>query len=428
MQPENPKANKHLTPRFFYGWYIVGVGFIGDFMAVGMGPIALGVFLRPMRMALGWSFTKISTAFAIQGVLSMLLGPIVGLLLDRFGARPVMAFGAIVAGTGLILMGFVQHLWQFYVLFAVIGALGLQEAGHMATSVAVSKWFVRKLGRALAISSLGVPTGAVVVAPLTGILIFLLGWRGAWAALGLILLVVLLPPVLLLVRRSPEDMGLFPDGEDPASPSAESRRGTGPIINPAESDWTLTAALATGTLWILILASNLGGLTRSTLNIHLINYIQDLGQPASVASFIFSMTYVGSILSRAVYGFALERVPVRYCLAGNLLGQSLGLLFLMVLPFPFGVLPFILGNGLFGGGFGFISSYAWANYYGRRFLGSIRGVHRMFMISNLAGPVFAAIVRDLTGSYQSAFFVVIFMGMASAFLMLQAKRPVRKTV
>ena len=109
MEPENPKANKHLTPRFFYGWYIVGVGFIGDFMAVGMGPIALGVFLRPMRMALGWSFTKISTAFAIQGVLSMLLGPIVGLLLDRFGARPVMAFGAIVAGTGLILMGFVQH-------------------------------------------------------------------------------------------------------------------------------------------------------------------------------------------------------------------------------------------------------------------------------------------------------------------------------
>ena len=88
------------------------MGFIGDFMAVGMGPIALGVFLRPMRMALGWSFTKISTAFAIQGILSMLLGPVVGLVLDRFGARPVMAFGAVVAGTGLILMGFVQHLWQ----------------------------------------------------------------------------------------------------------------------------------------------------------------------------------------------------------------------------------------------------------------------------------------------------------------------------
>ena len=356
----------------------------------------------------------------------MLLGPIVGLLLDRFGARPVMAFGAIVAGIGLILMSFVQNIWYFYVLFAVIGALGLQEAGHMATSVAVSKWFIRKLGRALAISSLGVPTGAVVVAPLTGVLIFLLGWRAAWAALGLILLVFLLPPVLLLVRRSPEDMGLFPDGEDPSFPHAGSEERTSPVVNTVGSDWTLKAALGTTTLWVLILASNLGGLTRSTLNIHLINYIQDLGHPASVASFIFSMTYVGSILSRAVYGIALERVPVRYCLAGNLLGQSVGLLFLMVLPFPYGVIPFIIGNGLFGGGFGFISSYAWANYYGRRFLGSIRGVHHMFMISNLAGPVFAAIVRDFSGSYQGAFFVVIFMGVASAFLMLQAKRPVRR--
>jgi MFS family permease len=414
-------------PRFFYGWLIVVVAFLGDFMAVGMGPAALGVFLRPMKEDLGWSFAQLSTAVAVQGVLTMIVGPIVGPLLDRIGAKPIMVWGAVVAGTGLMALGFVRELWQFYVLWAITGALGLHEAGHLVTSVAVSKWFVHKLARALAIASMGVPAGAVVMAPVASLLIAWLGWRAAWPAMGAILLIVLLPPILLWMRRTPEDMGLLPDGE-PQAGAAEARgAGHGGTRAAGSPAWTLKAALGTSALWVLILCSNLGGLCRSTVNIHLINYLQDDGLSARVASLVFSLNYIGSICSRVVYALLLARLPPQFCLALNLSSQTLGLLALMLVPFPLGVVVFTLTNGLLGGGFGFVSSFTWARYYGRQFQGSIRGITALFSVSSLGGPVFAAAVRDATGSYRGAFLAIIGIGLLAAFFITSAKAPVMKT-
>ena len=274
--PDAPSKGAALglwRPSFFYGWVIVAVVFVAEFAASGMGGHTISLFFKPMNETLGWSLTKLTGAVTAQAIAGIALAPLVGALLDRYGARPVMFFGALSAGIGLILLTTIQEVWQFWLLYAVVGALGLHELGQLTGPVVVAKWFVRRRGRAMALATLGQPMGGMVMAPIIGLLIVTVGWRQTWALMGIALLVVMVPIVLLLVRRQPEDMGLKPDG-DPAESEAPSRPLGAPGPPPAkpETTWTLREALHTRTVWVLMVALNLIGLSAGVFTIHMVPY------------------------------------------------------------------------------------------------------------------------------------------------------------
>ena len=415
-------------PSFYYGWIIVAVVFLAEFIAAGMGSLTIGLFFTPMKESLGWSLTQLTGAVTAQAIAGIAVAPLVGPAVDRFGARPVMIFGALGAGAGLLLLARIESVWQFWVLYALVGALGLHELGQLTGPVVVSKWFVRLRGRALAIATLGTIVGGMVMAPIIGILISSLGWRSTWQILGITLLVVMVPPILMFMRRQPEDLGLRPDGDQekpqplPAGPGDSSPSSR----QPAEVTWTLREAIHTRSLWLIIIAMNFGSLAASAQSIHIAPFLTEQeGLSIQAASLVLTARLFVASLLRIPWGLLVERVPVRWCLAISFACRSLGLLALVVLPYPANIPPFVVLSG-FGGALGLLQPMIFADYFGRTFQGTIQGAMRPFLAApQLAMPLLVAVLFDATGTFNLAFLIAAGPGIFGVILVLMATPPAR---
>ena len=412
--------------RFFYGWTVVAVLFVVEFTAYSTTGATITLFFPPMIRELGWSLTQLTGAVTAAGIAGMFAGPIVGPILDRYGSRPVLVTGALSAGIALLLMTQVQEVWQYWLLFAVVGALGIGEMGRLSTPVVISKWFIRRRGRALAIATSGNFLGGMTMAPILGIIIATAGWRTSWGVLAGIVLLVNLPLVLFFMRRIPEDMGLLPDGGVAHTTPAAAARTPSDQAAGLESTWTLRTATRTRTLWLLVVASNLVGFATSSVSFHQVTFfVTQHDMSLQGAGYVLSASLLGSASSRFVWGFVVERVSVRVSLATMAGFRALGTLSLVVVPYPFNIPSFVILWALLGGAFGLLQPMAWANYYGRRFQGSIQGTLRPALsVSRLIGPVSIAVLFDATGSYTVAFVVASAMAVASVGLFLAAKQPV----
>lgn len=389
--------------RFFYGWVIVAVSCLADATAFGAGSVSLGVFLQPMNAALGWSRTALVGAVTLQSFANLFVSPVIGPLVDRYGPRVIMVFGAAVAGVSYLLMGEISELWQFYLLYTVSAALGLHEVGSLVTTTVVSKWFIRMRGRALGMTMIGNNLGGIIFAPLLAFLIGAVGWRAAWAVLGLLIVIMVMPPTILFMRRTPEDMGLLPDGDVPEPQGAGAPHRSRSAEEPR---WGARDALRTRTLWLLVVSFNLAGLGVSAMVVHQVAYYSDVGLSLQAASLVFALNHFLSAPAKLFWGFLAERVPVRYCMMGTFLGRTIAFLILILGSAQERVYAFALVNGLVGGAVGPLQSLIWADYYGRAFVGTIRGILAPFsLISSLGGPLFAAFVFDLVGSYNTAFMI-----------------------
>ncbi len=403
-------------PRFFYGWVIVGVCFVAEATAFGAGSASLAVFLQPMSEDLGWSRTTLTFALTVQQLGNIIVAPVAGSVLDRRGPRIVMVIGALCAGAGFALISQVQEPWQFYLLYGLAGALGLREIGNLVTGTVISKWFIRMRGRALAFSGLGLNTGAVVFGPVIAILISSVGWRDAWIVLGIIVMVVLLPPAIFLLRRSPEDMGLRPDGDPPEDTDDGSQTTAVRITEPR---FTVKEALRKRSTWLIVLSTSMVGIALGTLNHHQVAYFIDTGLSLERASFIFAMGHLATLPSKVMWGFLSERIPVRYCMAGNDVARAISILLLLVASGGVRLWGYVVFTGL-GQGVAFLNAKIWADYYGRAFIGSIRGILTPIqVVAGLGGPLLAAILYDSTQSYNLSFgFCVVALIVATGAILL----------
>ena len=407
-------------PRVYYGWAVLVAGVLSAFATVAtQGPI-MGVFFRPIQEETGWSAMTLSIGFVVGTIAGGVVSPWTGPLLDRRGARGVsVAAGAIIAASmvGLALMTERWHFWLFF------GAARGAAVGGVAlgTMVGLASWHVRRRGRIIGLIGTGQRTAqALLPLPiLAGMLAF--GWREAWLMLaGLVVLLLVIPSGVLL-RRRPEDYGMLPDGDLPAGELAEGE-GLGDSV---EETWTLAEAKRTRTLWALMVAQAGVVLCVNAVNLHITANLQDKISPglAVTAVTIFATT---AALSTLPWGFVLERVHVRYIgLTATGLFVAAMLIAVVVDSFP-GAVAFAVTYGLGLGAWTVTSRMLFANYFGRRSFGSIRGFAAPIMVAvNPAGPLFAAYVRDTTGSYEIAFvvFAVVFALTFGAFLVAV---PVRK--
>ncbi len=407
-------------PRFFYGWVIVGVCFIAEATAFGAGSASFAVFLQPMSEDLGWSRTTLTFALTVQQLGNIVVAPVAGSMIDRRGPRIVMVVGAICAGAGFAAISQVQEPWQFFLLYGLAGALGLREIGNLVTGTVITKWFVRMRGRALAFSGLGLNTGAVVFGPVIALLISSMGWRDAWLALGIIVAVVLLPPAIFLLKRSPEDIGLLPDG-DPPDESDDTTQTVN--VRIAEPRFTARQALRKRATWFIVLSTSMVGIALGTLNHHQVAYFVDSGLTLERASFFFAMGHLATLPSKVMWGLLSERVPVRYCMAGNDVARAISIVLLLVISGEARLWGYVLFTGL-GQGVAFLNAKIWADYYGRAFIGSIRGILTPIqVVSGLGGPLMAALLFDATGSYDLSFGFCVFALVVATASILLARPP-----
>ena len=403
-------------------------------MRVGLGAQTFGFFFKPMLAELGWSRVVMTGALLSRDLVRAGISPAFGYLVDRYGPRLLMAGSAIVLGISLLLLSQTREIWQFVLFYGVIGAFSIPGLGYDVVSPTIAKWFIRQRGKATGIATAGLNVGAVALTPLILFLIQTFGWRTAWFCLGFVPMLVLAPPSLLWLRRQPEDLGLLPDGDAPITPSAGDATApnlagldAAPETAPAPDDevsWTPTQALRSPSFWLLTAYEVLAGMSIGALIIHRIPYATDLGFTAVQAGVSFGIYGVCAFAAKLVWGLLADRYSI-HLLAAIALVSSAASIFAGVgatsvwqLYATFGML-----YGLTGGALVVIGPLLWAAHFGRRHIGTIKGIMSPFyLIASIGGPMFAAIVFDYFGSYDAAFRMFAAYFLASAVLVGLAGR------
>ena len=416
-----------IQKRIFYGWVIVATMFVINFVTMATGTLNFGLFVLPMGDALNMSRSQFGWAQTTRGLAAGLSSFVIGRLVDRYGPRVLIVATAAIIGVCLLGIGRVNSYWQFMLLFGIIGITGLTAPNSLITSVPVAKWFWRRRGRALALATTGLGLGGVVLVPITQVLIDHLGWRGAWTVLAIAFMAVSIPLAAIFLRRQPEDMGLTVDG-DPLGYASDSP------VSPKRSDtlepevtWTVSEALGTGTFWKLMLVFGLAGVAQGGASFHRIPYWIERGFDAQLVSFSFSADAGGAALMALITGLLVERFPVRFVAMVSYLGFVLAIGLMLVGSNEFYMFGSTTIFGLSVGAGMIVHSYIFAAYYGRAFLGAIRGI--VLLIVLLAAGVGSPLVgymRDSTDSYASSWWMILALYLASAAIMTTIGPPVRR--
>ena len=406
----------------FYGWYIVAVGCLVSMMSMGVSAYGLGVFITPMTDELGWSRTDISLGQTLSTGVMGFLGVAIGGLVDRRGGRVLIVLGAVLAGSAYIMLSQVQELWQYYLISGVVLTLGMGMMGAIVLNVVVSNWFLQRRGRAIALTNLGVSFGAIVVPQVATWIIGTHGWRTAWVVIGVSIWVLVIPSAGFVMRRRPEDHGLEPDG-GPVDLGA----GNAVAAQRASVDglrWTRRQVMRTPTLWMLIFVFGFGSVGMMGMLLHSVSFLTDSGYTRSQAAAAFAMVGYSGLISKPLWGLAVERFPARYVAAAEFMTLGLGVLAISEassLPLTYAAI-FLFGIGV--GGMMTVQETVWADYYGRLTLGMVRSIGRAFtIVFSAAGPLVAGLAYDLRGSYELAFLLFVGSYAFAAVLVLLTPFP-----
>ncbi len=205
---EQPTKRKSI----YYGWVIVIVGFLAHIASAFSISSTLSVFLKPLSADLGISRGTFSLIRSGEILIGAAAAPVVGTLMDRFGGRWLMAAGGLISGAGFICLGQARDFIQFMLVRWLLISPGDSLMGSMVINVSIACWFVRMRGRALAIAGMGHGLAKVCMPVMAATLMIYVGWRGSWVVFGVFALLLVVAPAVLFMRRSPEEMGLLPDG------------------------------------------------------------------------------------------------------------------------------------------------------------------------------------------------------------------------
>lgn len=401
-------AARNSEPRgIFFGWYMVAASVLTNTIFSAAYFQGFGVLILPIERAFGWDRWVISAAMSLRQLESGIVSPAVGFLLDRFSARKLIFWSAVISGFGFIGLGFTAGIATFFLCFVII-SLGASGVSHAVTwPVIISRWFRRKRGLA---------TGLAVTGPIFGSPIVILntqieqayGWRVVLFVYGgLILLGVTL--LSMLVRDRPEPYGLRPDGDPPEERSAENE--TAQSLCRADPGLTFRAVLRTKEFWLF--TSYLSGTfaINSAVQGHMIPYFQqDIGLSAAWAAVVMSMVFIISGIGRIGGGYLLDRVDYRLVLAIVAAMMGLGLLYLQVLGAKsvLETLPFAL---MFGVSFGCLvpmRGTVGSIMFGTRAIGKVLGLLQGGPIAaGVVGPMVMGMIFDLHGNYSAAIWGLI---------------------
>ena len=406
---------------FFYGWTILFAA--GSSMVVrnATASLTLAVFIFPMSEDLGWSRTLIAGAASLGGLVATVASPLVGWALDRYGARTILTVSVLILGLSTVSLAWATVPIAFYLAYG-LGRVIFASPLNIGPSVVVSRWFVRRRGRATGILFLSHSLGMITFPLIAGLVIKYRGWEDAWAVLGVLVWILALGPVSMLVRQSPESVGLLPDG-DPPQQTDEGKEATAAAEEP---NWTLREAARTPTLWLLAMATGSLFLLQSGTNIHQGAYFLDQGLGVGISAASLSLNAVFTGVGSIFWGWLVDRVPVRFTYAGVALMMAVAL---VLFPMADTTAEALVVASIFGtavGGILVVPVVAYANYFGRRSLSAIRGVTEPFVsLGQAIGALFSGIIYDVTGSYKDAFLILAILGLATIAMLLATREPRR---
>ena len=407
--------------KIYYGWAIVTASMFSAAASVPMqGPI-MGVFQRPIQDDLGWTSTSISIGFAIGSGMGGIGSIWVGRILDNRGARGVTVIsGAIIVGCMIGLASMTQ-VWHFWGLFGL--ARGTAAAGaQLATMVALASWFVKKRGRIVGLLGVGQRVGQVIMPiPILAIIVTL-GWREAWLALAGFAFLAIVIPSAIYMRRRPEDYGLMPDGQH----AVENLPTNSVSESAGEELWTLAEAKRTKTLWALIIGQAAVILAVNATNLHITASFIDNGLTQSAAVTATTIYLAVAALSVFGWGLVMEHVHTRLLAVISVALYFVSMILAIAANSFLIAVFFSLAYGSALGVWTVVSRMLFANYFGRKSFGTIRGFAAPIMSGvSMIGPIFAGLIRDFTDDYDFAFWVFSLV-FVIALIAFSVAKPVSK--
>jgi MFS family permease len=407
---------------FFYGWLIVVVVFVT--MAIGVNArTAFSLFFPPIIGEFGWDRGVTAGAFSFGFVVSGIMSPLIGRLMDRYGPRGVMELGVALMGSGLLLAPLTTQPWHLYLTIGVLVGAGSVCLGYSGQSLFLPNWFIRRRGLAIGIAFAGVGIGSVTLLPWVQLMIEQTGWRTACTAMGIIVFVVL-APINLLLRKRPEDIGLLPDGD--AAPTATSARPVSNVVDPvwANTDWTLKLALRTARFWWIAVGYFAGLYIWYAVQVHQTKFLLDIGFSSSVGVWALGVVSLLGIPGQIYLGHLSDRIGREWVWAISCAGFAIcfmALIALKYVPSLWLVYLMVLTQGVLGYGLTSVMGPVVLEIFQGKHYGSIFGTIMLAALAGgAAGPWATGVLYDLAGDYVVAFTVGIAMSVLSAIAIWQA--------
>ena len=389
--------------RIFYGWYVMAAGFFLLFFQ-SAARYSFGIMFKPMMAELGWNRASISSVFFLNMVFFALTLTVAGRLYDRYGPKWVIFFSTVLLAAGYICTAWIRELWQFFLFYGVLTAIGTGGATLPLVAALMSKWFEKRRGLAISLALSGTCLGQFVLVPIINQAILIYSWRISYLLIGLIILIVNTVLAFTILKGNPEDFGVQPYGRAHSENSAD-QNGSGNTI-PSEKDLNLKQAMKTNSFWLFLAFMFICGGGDFLMIAHLVPFVTDYGVASTSAAnmlALFGLMSLGGIL---IAGPASDLIGNKIPIAASFVLRVV--LFLMILKYR---TP--LSFYIFAGGFGFtflitapLTATLTGRLYGFSHLGLISGF--VTTIHHLGGGFWAfmgGLLFDKTGSYHLIFVI-----------------------
>jgi sugar phosphate permease len=351
-------------------------------------------FLEYFIEDLELSRSLVSTLYTVGTLTASFFLPFVGRQFDKRGARAMITLMSLLLGLACVYMGFVQSALTLGIGFFLLRQLGQGSLSLVSRNV-INLWWVRRRGIAMGIAGVfGALLGGLFPYLINSI-IPVYGWRATYMFLGAVLLLFMMPIGWIFTRNRPEDHGLLPDG---AAQLDDATFGDAPL----EANWTLAQATRSSAFWLITSAAVVMSMLGTGLTFHLFSIFRDSGLDSSVAAAVFVPIAATGAVVQMASGVAISRVPLHVLYAVSLFLHALILIMATMLSSTEMAFGFGLIMGVQGGIGALVINVVYANYFGRRHLGSIAGLAATVQVAGSAlGPMPLGIARDLLGSYST---------------------------
>lgn len=402
--------------RYQYGWVIVLLGALALFFSSPGQTYSVSIFADAYIETMGYSRTLIAGFYSTATLISGFSMPFIGRMVDQKGYRASLLFVGVMLALTTFWMMMLNQPWMIFIGFLFLRMFG-QGSLTLIPSVLIPQWFLKKRGRALSLITVGGILGSSLVPPLNQKMIETFGISLSWLFWGLLLLLVFVPLVYVFAVNQPEEIGMAPDGEE-----LYQHQNTTHAIE--DESFTVKQATKTYQFWLLLYCMMVPALVTTGITFHMLSLVASKGLPRGDGAMLLGLTAISQLPFNFVAGFLSEKFKIHHFKALNYLILALAVFILIISTSLFGLIIYSVILGVFVGFEGVSTSVMWANFYGRKHLGKIRGISTMAMVIGSAlGPLPFGLFYQWQNTYTMILWIILFLPLIASLFSLISPQP-----